>query len=56
MLLRGILNSMIKEVFIVFLNGVVVFFFFYIFVIDNFLFLSMYGVLYIYIYIGMNFF
>lgn len=48
MLLRGILNSMIKEVFIVFLNGVVVFFF-YIFVIDNFLFFSMYGVFYKYI-------
>lgn len=49
MLLRGILNSMTKEVPIVSLNGVVVFFFFYTFVIDNSLLLSTHGVPYIYI-------
>lgn len=48
MLLRGILNSMTKEVPIVSLNGVVVFFF-YTFVIDNSLLLSTHGVPYIYI-------
>lgn len=49
MLLRGILNSMTKEVSIVSLNGVVVFFFFNTFVIDNSLLLSTHGVPYIYI-------
>lgn len=48
MLLRGILNSMTKEVPIVSLNGVVAFFF-YTFVIDNSLLLSTHGVPYIYI-------
>lgn len=46
MLLRGILNSMTKEVPIVSLNGVVVFFFFYTFVIDNSLLFSTHGVPY----------
>lgn len=45
MLLRGILNSMTKEVPIVSLNGVVVFFF-YTFVIDNSLLFSTHGVPY----------